>query len=474
MSGAIIYRSRIMDKIGAMNRELTNMEEAVQAQKNNMLLVNEQKSLLCGTSWDSARSYIEEIQIPLLNVTLQYLKAQKEGNHAYQNAAMRLPSVNVLDEDKLEQEQDYWNNRLNREYNREYPRGSIIRRCRNAIREIDSKLLAIRVFASGTNRGCMYESLGERMKTGGTTCDMSSILMSDLVYAVNTDSYEYHISYEGFSGFATPTWSSPELITGSFSVDTQILWHPDGIGGQLYIESYDKLLKKQEELKKKLLLEVLEGGVVTGLTVVNPFAGAGASLVFAAAKESSGDAAIATHSILSESDFAKNQKMNGVLESKTATISVNAVKAWLDYQQANSDITSELARLENERRMNWFGQGGTYAAGGEKPKLVVSGIYNPEVIEKIGIWENQGLKGLLNESGVELPKDTAINEETGFLKSLTEAEKKFWNGEGILAMSAKELEEYSRAVSDKYQKAFENQINIQDLLNPKMGETDHE
>lgn len=53
-------------------------------------------------------------------------------------------------------------------------------------------------------------------------------------------------------------------------------------------------------------------------------------------------------------------------------------------------------------------------------------------------------------------------------------ETKFWKGEGILEMSAKELKEYSLAVSDKYSAAFKGGLNIKSLISPKKEGTDNE
>jgi len=42
----------------------------------------------------------------------------------------------------------------------------------------------------------------------------------------------------------------------------------------------------------------------------------------------------------------------------------------------------------------WFGQGGTYQVGQDSSQMVVSGIYNPNTIMRLAIWEKEGIKGL--------------------------------------------------------------------------------
>jgi len=47
--------------------------------------------ILMGSAWDSAQSYVREVQIPLLEMTSLWIEAEMEGNKAYQAAACGLP-----------------------------------------------------------------------------------------------------------------------------------------------------------------------------------------------------------------------------------------------------------------------------------------------------------------------------------------------------------------------------------------------
>ncbi|WP_312446751.1 hypothetical protein, partial [Lacrimispora sp.] len=76
--------------------------------------------------------------LPKYKVTMD--RSNEYGNARFRSEAQRLPGVNCLDK-----EFDYWEDRLDREYDREHPRSSVISRCRRMIRDINSKLVAIDV-----------------------------------------------------------------------------------------------------------------------------------------------------------------------------------------------------------------------------------------------------------------------------------------------------------------------------------------
>jgi hypothetical protein len=54
---------------------------------------------LKGQAWDSARSYVVEVEMPYLNTKLQWIEAMKNGNTRFRSEAQRLPGVNYLDKD---------------------------------------------------------------------------------------------------------------------------------------------------------------------------------------------------------------------------------------------------------------------------------------------------------------------------------------------------------------------------------------
>jgi hypothetical protein len=154
--GVKVYPRRVIDRANVTDRELDRLAEHVRGIRASLgMLGNVGRLSLKGQAWDSARSYVEEVEMPYINTKLQWIEAMKNGNTRFRSEAQRLPGVNCLDKDLLEEEFDYWEDRLDREYDREHPRSSVISRCRRMIRDINSKLVAIDVFVQAT--GGIYD-----------------------------------------------------------------------------------------------------------------------------------------------------------------------------------------------------------------------------------------------------------------------------------------------------------------------------
>jgi hypothetical protein len=154
--GVMIYPRRVIDRANVTDRELDRLAEHVRGIRTSLgMLGNVGRLSLKGQAWDSARSYVAEVELPYLNSKLQWIEAMKNGNARFRSEAQRLPGVNCLDKDLLEEEFDYWEDRLDREYDREHPRSSVISRCRRMMRDINSKLVAIDVFVQAT--GGIYD-----------------------------------------------------------------------------------------------------------------------------------------------------------------------------------------------------------------------------------------------------------------------------------------------------------------------------
>jgi hypothetical protein len=154
--GVKIYPRRVIDRANVTDRELDCLAGHVRGIRASLgMLGNVGRLSLKGQAWDSARSYVEEVEMPYINTKLQWIEAMKNGNTRFRSEAQRLPGVNCLDKDLLEEEFDYWEDRLDREYDREHPRSSVISRCRRMIRDINSKLVAIDIFVQAT--GGIYD-----------------------------------------------------------------------------------------------------------------------------------------------------------------------------------------------------------------------------------------------------------------------------------------------------------------------------
>jgi hypothetical protein len=154
--GVKIYPRRVIDRANVTDRELDRLAEHVRGIRTSLGMLGTVGRLsLKGQAWDSARSYAAEVEMPYLNTKLQWIEAMKYGNARFRSEAQRFPGVNCLDKDLLEEEFDYWEDRLDREYDREHPRNSVISRCRRMMRDINSKLVAIDVFVQAT--GGIYD-----------------------------------------------------------------------------------------------------------------------------------------------------------------------------------------------------------------------------------------------------------------------------------------------------------------------------
>ena len=114
----------------------------------------------------------------------------------------------------------------------------------------------------------------------------------------------------------------------------------------------------------------------------------------------------------------------------------------------------------------WFGQGGTYQVGVsqdemEPSQMVVSGIYNPNMIMRLAIWEKEGIEGLAKRTpGVELfwnaGSDYDIAQEI-FFKKLPAEQIDLWNGKGILDMDIVDIQKAFNDFSEAYQEVNKGQ-----------------
>ena len=159
MAGIMMYPNTMKVKTKAMLEQLEQLEPYAEAAYKALGMVQMNCFYLMGAAWDNVREYMREIQQPLMQTCQLWLKSQKEATSAYHMAALCLPNVNCLDEDRLETEKSNYERWLDREYNREDPNYSRIRRYRRMIREIDSKLEAMSMFIRVTRR--MYDRPAE-------------------------------------------------------------------------------------------------------------------------------------------------------------------------------------------------------------------------------------------------------------------------------------------------------------------------
>ena len=150
--GIIIYPYEIKTKVRTMNGNLDKLNLSIVSQKMRLKSATSStaKALLMGQAWDTVMNYVDSVQLPLLETYSLWIREQKAANNKFGTEAGILPRVSELNEDQLNNQLRYWERRLDREYDREHPRSSVIRRCKGMIRDIRSKLLSMERFVHAT------------------------------------------------------------------------------------------------------------------------------------------------------------------------------------------------------------------------------------------------------------------------------------------------------------------------------------
>lgn len=149
--GVKIYPSRVRQKAESMNQKLETLKENIAVEKEAQSQLSYEFLQLSGLAWDSARSYVSEVQLPLLQMTDLWVEAEMEGNKNYQTAADDLPRVHCLDEDQLRRNIQEWRADIREEERDEYPNYARINRLQGYIDDANDKLEAMRTFVRITN-----------------------------------------------------------------------------------------------------------------------------------------------------------------------------------------------------------------------------------------------------------------------------------------------------------------------------------
>ena len=324
---------------------------------------------------------------------------------------------------------------------------------------------------TGSTYDILYGALGrgEKIINVNYITDLSDIRIDNLKYNTSTNAYSYDISYEGAQrSFNNAGETGATKLSNSLAVTTRILEMPQNMRNQLYLESRAKLVEAQEELEGKLYSEFMQAGAVTSISAFNPLAGAAAGFVFAAAEGKGKNAVTSLQKIVNKSGIPENS-ITKFVQGQAVTFSASAIQSIMDYQKQYNSLSKDIEGKDNEIYLSWFGAGGAYSIGDEEvSKLVVSGIYNPEMIEKIGVWKKEGLEGLAEKVLGEnvLFGETPLEEihKINFIKALNAEEYAIWTGEGVLEM---DMDVFVRAVEnmgEKYQDETDKYLDFDELL----------
>ena len=149
MSGIKVNRSLVIEKTLEMDRQLKLAQEAAVRTREALAELFLAEIVLKGQGWDSVRSYVSEIQVPLNSLYINWTEIQMEGNGKYRREAGYLP-VNDMDEDVFRNRIGEYRRKIKRERRRVHPNGSLIRFYERKIRMYEGFLDRLYTFVRRT------------------------------------------------------------------------------------------------------------------------------------------------------------------------------------------------------------------------------------------------------------------------------------------------------------------------------------
>lgn len=166
---------------------------------------------------------------------------------------------------------------------------------------------------------------------------------------------------------------SSELLISSLELDIQ---HG--------AERLEHMRSEQNRLMQNMILEMLEGSLTISAGFIAPELG----LMVSAVCMAYGDG-----SSLSDLDSIANTDMGrlGINQSQ------NVIDHMVAYFISDINSNSALSQAEWDEKMDMFGLGGMTIIDGEDA-VTFSGMYDPDVLRKILIWEEKGPAGLMGWS----------------------------------------------------------------------------
>ena len=124
--GTYINRNNILEETRSIREKISHTKHQVSLIVESINKFNGTKDILTGKAWDASREYSESVLLPVLRMYIECLTLEYDANGKYGAAADRLPKFEKLDEDVIITTKEKYERRLDREYNREYPRNSVI------------------------------------------------------------------------------------------------------------------------------------------------------------------------------------------------------------------------------------------------------------------------------------------------------------------------------------------------------------
>ncbi len=215
----------------------------------------------------------------------------------------------------------------------------------------------------------------------------------------------------GDMDFNLTHYSPWEGETVTEKVKTDVLWKTNDLDNEWMHQELERLNQAKEELLQKYLLGTAEGAVLIALGTFAPEVAIIASIGSMAISGEAG--AVTGLDSLSGS-------LSGKLGIKGGNIAAqNVINYWTNI----SNLENSLSKENFKAKMEWFGMGGTYEYSGgilgEGGDITITGMYRPEVLREVELWEKEGIAGWMgwekDEGEYEIAEDimAKIEDEYG-------------------------------------------------------------
>lgn len=325
---------------------------------------------------------------------------------------------------------------------------------------------------------------------------LPELCISDLKCNIDSKGYSYNLNYSKQmvgANYSGPVLSQVEDLK-SINVKTDILNNSHNVYNQMVEEKYEDIQKEKERLKERILDEIIASTLLEKLSSTVPLT---TSLINVAYETLMGNYSDSAY-------YGRDAGINIVRSMGTADENNTFIKwqagalqrstsKYLNFVDKIRALDEMTKKLDKETIVRWFYSGGIYTVG-DKSKLVVAGIYNPETNRKIRIVNEEGYKrlialeggskGSIELVGSEVEKDK-FYDKIGY-STATEANttKQYDDGDSAeLLQGSNELSAYglwnggcdiledprmflsiSNNIQDKYNRISPYELSFQDLF----------
>ena len=241
---------------------------------------------------------------------------------------------------------------------------------------------------------------GEFPEQGGNTIVLFNISLHGLTWNENRHAYSYTLQYQRrFMKMEGDWWQEQKTVSCEKSVEGYVLKNPiswmlvkDG-------EEYKALLAARSMAQITAVQDTLALALVLGLSTAHPLAGATAGLLWALISRSTSATNIYSLNALQKSGLG-GEIIQEKLNHPAAMASVRIINKIFEHKKKLDKMQNEIEENSNLQMSKLFVTGAGYHVDGEDI-FTISGIHDPDIIEKIAAWQEGGLDGLLERAGVE-------------------------------------------------------------------------